>query len=208
MSDISDVKSFGDIDFMRQLERENDAPPPPNAKRLISRNISANEMREWYALVDVKAKANWLITKGIVFLDPTGKFARRNNQLRSIDEMPNKRRAAIHARDKECAYCGSSVLLVVDHVIPFMAWPEQLLWLANTSGNLVSACEPCNKSKSANYNDLSYKNPYQIVFECINCGDWEHKPCQVSKVYCAKCKDVSSAMTCSFSTIECERIDY
>lgn len=179
----------------------------PTAKTdLINRDLSSNELREWFQLRVPKDKIRWAVERGIVQIKPDGKYLRRNSEPRSIDEMPKQRRAAIHYRDKECAYCGHEGTLVVDHLIPFMAWPAELLWLANTSSNLVSACEECNASKLANFNDSSFKHAYPIVFECINCRVKEHLICGTVKVYCYKCNDISTAMFCNLPGIDCEGI--
>lgn len=176
---------------------------PSNAKPL-TRKLTESELLEWYRTIDAKTKITWAISKGIVAVNNDGWFIRQNNSPRTLDEMPKQRRALVHMRDRECAYCNATTNLVVDHVIPFMAWPVHLLWLANTSSNLVSACEACNKTKTAKYNDLAYKKVYPIVPNCTNCdydcGD------DTTRVYCSTCRETGFANICLLPKIICEAI--
>jgi hypothetical protein len=199
---MDNIVNIGSIDL--PMDNKNLATPPPNSKRLINRNLSSEELKQWYSASTVIDRINWAIRKGIVYLDANGKFNKRNFEPRTLDEMPVGRRASIHYRDKSCAYCGSDKDLQVDHVIPFMAWPEELLWLANTSSNLVSACADCNKNKSYKYSDLAFKFPYPIVGFCKSCSRFKHKSCDKVLVHCTKCQDVSAGSVCQLHGVDCE----
>lgn len=167
------------------------------------RNLTELELREFYAARRPDQKLKVAVDLGIIKIKDE-RFVRQNEVPRSIKEMPSIRRALIHFRDKECAYCGDTENLTVDHLIPFSAWPEHLIWLANTSSNLVSACWDCNRIKSANlYQEPPYKQVWPIVENCDLCRPTNCQ-CESLSVWCSKCRQAEMTSICRLPKIECE----
>lgn len=171
------------------------------------RDLTQSELLLWYNSWRPEDKHKTAVQLKIAIVSD-GRYTRRNIVERSIDEMPSQNRALIHARDKQCAYCGvSNGNLTVDHYIPLSAWPENLLWLANTSSNLVSACWDCNKAKSVKVaEEPPYKNIWPIVKFCNECekSAFACTDCDSSVVWCAYCQMSAKAVNCKLPKIECE----
>lgn len=171
------------------------------------RNMTQLELQSWYTKWRPDEKLQLALDLKIVKIED-GKFVKQNSVPRSIDEMSNQNRALVHARDKECAYCGADGELTVDHFIPASAWPEHLLWLANTSSNLVSACWDCNKAKSVKVPDEQpYKRIWPIVKSCNECSPHVHgycDDCEPVTAWCGRCQQSSVAALCQLPMIECE----
>lgn len=173
------------------------------------RDLTQSELQRWYEAVRPDDKLKLAIELKIVELDGN-RFVRRNNLKRTIDEMPKAHRAAIHFRDRECAYCGSSGTLQVDHLIPFSAWPENLIWLANTSSNLVSACESCNAEKSNRLfgdNEFDSLFPFKscrpIAMACVNCDKNPCDSCDTIGVWCYVCQQGARSSLCRLPKMIC-----
>lgn len=62
--------------------------------------------------------------------------------LQDSGGVPHALRRNVLQRDKACVYCGSTVHLTVDHVVPRSKGG------GHTLDNLVAACKQCNSSKS------------------------------------------------------------
>jgi 5-methylcytosine-specific restriction endonuclease McrA len=169
------------------------------------RDLTQSELIEFYTARRPEDKLDFALRMKLVSVIDD-KFVRQNSVPRTVDEMPTANRASIHYRDKECAYCGDTEDLTVDHLIPFSAWDEQHLWLANTSSNLVSACWDCNHTKSANlYKDPPFKQLWPIVGRCTQC-----KPsvgqcgCEPITAWCNNCRHPNATVVCSLPNINCE----
>lgn len=168
------------------------------------RNLSQNELVDWYSLRRPEQKFEFLQNLKIVKLDKENRFVKQNSIPRNIDEMPNFQRHLIHKRDGCCAYCGdTNVKLTVDHFIPASAWPDNLIWLANTSSNLVSACWDCNKSKSTFYSESAYKQIYAYSPKCGDCS-YDSCSCQRIVAWCGKCQNTATVAVCNLPKIVCE----
>lgn len=158
--------------------------------------INQERLLEWYKTVEPSKKVQLLLDWSIVKLEGQT-FERRNQALRTIDEMPSQRRALIHRRDRECSYCGSQsdgANLQVDHIVPASAWPDRELWLAHTSSNLTSACESCNLEKS-NKLVFSESRVYPIMKTCNDCNE-APDDCDTLRVWCARCNMNSFVNEC------------
>ena len=65
-------------------------------------------------------------------------------------KLTTDQKARVLRRDSSCVYCGSQENLTVDHVIPmsrrrdYKLTPREI----NNYGNLVTACEDCNRQKT------------------------------------------------------------
>lgn len=103
-------------------------------------------------------------------------------------QIDSRKRAIIHLRDGDiCRFCSTdNELLTVDHIIPRSAFKVADLEVADRSDNLISACWPCNESKS------NYERPQRkrlgVVPECSNCTHHE-EPTDGTEVlvYCGHC---------------------
>ena len=168
------------------------------------RDLTQSELTEFYTARRPENKLDLVLRLKLVSVID-GKFVRQNSVPRTIDEMSTANRAAIHHRDKECAYCGDKENLTVDHLIPFSAWDERHLWLANTSSNLVSACWDCNLTKSANlFKDPPFKQMWPIVEQCTQCQPANGCGCESVTAWCMTCKHPNATAVCSLPKINCE----
>ena len=100
----------------------------------------------------------------------------RNREERT--EISSQKRAIIHDRDGgRCRYCGiGNLMLTVDHIIPRSTFPPNKLHIADRSDNLISACWPCNESKS-NYEHDARKT-MGVTAACWDCQNHvpDHEP--------------------------------
>lgn len=114
----------------------------------------------------------------------------RNREERT--PISSQKRAIIHERDGGvCKFCGVAAVLTVDHIIPRSAFPSADLHIADRSDNLISACWPCNESKS-NF-ERHQRKRMGVVVACWYCvtpqlEEWEQLPYPVDQiVYCGHC---------------------
>lgn len=100
----------------------------------------------------------------------------RNREERT--EISAQKRAIIHDRDGgRCRYCGiENLMLTVDHIIPRSTFSSDQLHIADRSDNLISACWPCNESKS-NYEHTARKT-MGVTVACWDCKNRipDHEP--------------------------------
>lgn len=134
-------------------------------------------LAEIFAMPDVDEPRRWPV---------------RNREDRT--EIDSQKRAIIHDRDGgRCRYCGvENQMLTVDHIIPRSAFPAEKLQVADRSDNLVSACWPCNESKSNFEHDVRKTMGVTVAcWDCLNhVPDFEHnedRPRLDLLAFCGRC---------------------
>ncbi|WP_144122231.1 HNH endonuclease [Catellatospora sichuanensis] len=78
-----------------------------------------------------------------LFLEQAGRQYDQNRGLPLFGSMPT---SLLSRFGNSCAYCGDAAALVAEHVVPINRTAVGL----HAWGNIVPACEPCNKVKAGN----------------------------------------------------------
>ena len=92
---------------------------------------------------------------------PSAEALRNNYKVLRQVSFQYDRTAVLGSAAGKCAFCGTRDAGQMDHYLPQKTFPE----LAAMVGNLVPACEPCNKKKSKRYtrrvgSGRPYVHPY------------------------------------------------
>jgi len=108
---------------------------------------------------------------GLVNLATNNRFEVKNRLDRTYEKSTMGLLRAIYWRDgKYCGYCGEFISHGggnIDHIVPRSAWPEEWLWLADDSSNLLNACKECNQKKSNFYLAPKTGGIRHIRMDCI-----------------------------------------
>lgn len=158
---------------------------------------------EWLNQTNPQRKLALAITYGLVSIKDDGKFVTQNTQSRKeFEASASQKLALIYWRDvNQCAYCQRHFVIKkggqIDHFIPRSAWPQEWLWLADDSSNLVASCSTCNQKKSNNYWVITTEMQMTHIpiglcnkSEAIQLPDWnDYQSCQSYAQYTGKRQD-------------------
>jgi len=126
-------------------------------------------LKLWFNTWRPREKLELAYRFGLVELDDNQRFLVKNSFVRDYKTDKMKLLQAIYWRDEAyCGYCDNTIVYgngQIDHVIPRSAWPQDWVWLADDSSNLVAACQKCNLSKS-NFYKTCHTRLIPIMFEC------------------------------------------
>lgn len=125
----------------------------------------------WFQVTNWSKKLDLAYTHGLVALDDNQRFEVRNSFSRDYEDLRLAVMAIVYWRDQsQCAYCGLGIQQgagQIDHVIPRSAWPQEWLWLADDSSNLVPAHKKCNLEKSNFYRKFQGENRlHHVTMDC------------------------------------------
>lgn len=166
-------------------------------KDYIEQNFSTF-IKSWFTTNDPTKKLDLALHYGIVELGNKGNVSKFHTKSRFNAKwgihLQKIRHWIYDQYESKCVYCGDNLTkssAVLEHVIPFSAWPDEWQWLSNDSSNLVAACNLCNSRKNNN-----------LLLPAVEMLNIRHDSCMPNQVegldYCADADD----SPCSICGIE------